>query len=234
MVRFEICIADKASMRKPATSMSDPIARFSLESVMPRAGGQFLRDNAFLAAAVSLPLVVVAFFLVSSLIARWTVPPPAYDLLVRTDGAYDAKSPRFAVEYTVRDGKVEAIVRPLPANTYIRPGELFVFEHGTMAVRRVPVDLPQDVGEKDPPRTIAVEALAGRRLLEQPKAPDGYEFDTRTRRGPGIVGEVFGMNHYDPGAAVVNKGRVVPITLPSRYPYSRVYPVGWLADTGSR
>jgi hypothetical protein len=201
---------------------------------MDPASGRFLRDNAFLAAAVSLPLVVVAFFLVSSLIPRWTVPPPAYDLLVRTDGAYDGTSPPMAVEYRVRDGKVEAIVRALPANTYIRPGELFIFEHGTMAVRAVPVDLPQEVGANDPPRTILVAALAGRQVLEQAQAPDGYQFETRTRHGPGIVGDIFGMNHYDPGAAVVNKGRVVPITLPSRYAYFSVYPIGWLADAGSR
>jgi hypothetical protein len=197
---------------------------------MAQGSGRFLRDNAFLVAAVSLPLLVVAFFLVSSIVPRWMVAPPAYDLLVTTDGGYDSAGPPISVQYGVRDGQVEATVRPLPLPTYQRPAALFVFDHKTMSAREVPVDLPHDVGEKDPPRTLVVEALAGRRVVNQAKAPDGYQFETRTRRGPGIVGDLFGMNRYDPGAVIVNKGRVVQITLPLKYTYYNVNSIGWLVD----
>jgi hypothetical protein len=197
---------------------------------MPHARGAFVRENAFLVAAVSLPLLVVAFFLVSSIVPRWMVPPPAYDLLVSTEGAYDSSGPRVSVEYTVRDGRVEATIRQLSATTYQRPAALFLFDHKTMTPREVPVDLPRDLGEKDPPRTRVVDALAGRRVTAEAKAPDGYQFETRTRRGPGIVGELFGMNRYDPGATVVNKGRVIQITLPSQGLYYTLRPVGWVVD----
>lgn len=198
---------------------------------MTQGSGRFLRDNAFLVAAVSLPLLVVAFFLISSVIPRWTVAPPAYDLLLRTDGGYDGASPQVTVEYTARDGKVEATVRRLPTPTYQKPGSLFLFDHRTMAVREVPVELPR-VAENDPPQTIVVDALAGRRVLTDPKAPDGYQFETRNRGGsPGIVGEIFGMNRYDQRAVVVKSGRVIPLELPVRYPYYYgVHAVGWLAN----
>ena len=43
-----------------------------------------------------------------------------------------------------------------------------------------------------------------------------------------VVGEVFGMNRYDRRAAIVNRGRVVTITLPARYRFlSSVQVVGW-------
>jgi hypothetical protein len=156
----------------------------------------FLRDNIFLVAAVSLPLIVVVFFLVSTAIPRWLVPPPAYDLLISANDTYNQTNPRI-----------------------------------TMSVREVPVELPGNLAEGDRPRTIVVDALAGRQVLTDAKAPDGYQLESRTQRGPGIVGEVFGMNRYDAEASLVNKGRVIPLALPAPYRnvyFSPVYPVGWL------
>ena len=202
---------------------------------MPREGGRFFRDNAFLVAAVSLPLVVVAFFGLSSAIPRWRVPPPAYDWLLAANGGYDRTAPRVAVDYTVRDGRVEATMRPIPANAYQQPAALFLFDHVTMSVREIPVDLPNDLAEGAAPQTIVVDALAGRRVVGETKAPDGYVFENRSRRGPGIVGELFGMNRYDSSASLVNRGRVVPIRMPSQYQYPpSVHAVGWLVDGGQR
>src|SRR5437763_532208 len=72
---------------------------------------------------------------------------------------------------------------------------------------------------------------AGTRLLTQAKAPDGYQFESRSQRGPGIVGEVFGMNRYETEAAVVNRGRVIRIVVPPPFQNvyaSPVYALGWL------
>jgi hypothetical protein len=196
--------------------------------------GRFLRDNAFLVAAAALPLVIVAFFLASSAIPRWLVPPPAYDLLLRAADAYDQTNPRVEVDLDVRDGKVEATVRPVPGNAYGRRSRLFAFDHATMSVREIPVDLPANIAnikDGDPPRTIVVDALAGHRLLTQGKSPDGYQLESRNQRGPGIVGEMFGMHRYDTEVSLVNKGRVIPIVLPAPYQnsyQSLVYAVGWL------
>jgi hypothetical protein len=198
-----------------------------------RGSGRFLKENAFLVAAVSLPVVVVGFFLLASVIPRWVVAPPAYDLLLRAGGPYDQKYPRVAVDFRARNGRVEAIVRPLPPNVYPQPSALLLFDHQTMSVREISVDLPANLAENDPPRTIVIDAFPGRQVLAQAKAPDGYELDIRSRRGPGIIGELFGMGRYDQRASLVNRGRVVPIALPSPY-WSQppAYAVGWLVGEG--
>ena len=200
---------------------------------MPR-GGRFLRDNVFLVAALALPVAVVLLFVLASAIPRWTVPPPAYDLVLRAAGHYDPAR-RISVEFTVRDGRVEAIVRPLPSHGYPQIASLVLVDHTTMNAREIPVRLPATMAENDPPRTIVVEALAGRRVLAQAQAPDGYELEVRTHRGPGLVGDLFGMNRYAPAPTLVNGGRVVPIVLPSAARYQApVYSVGWLGDEGAR
>ncbi|HVH26550.1 MAG TPA: hypothetical protein VM818_07325 [Vicinamibacterales bacterium] len=191
----------------------------------------FLRQNAFLLAATALPVAVVVFFVLASVIPRWTVPPPAYDLLLRTEGGYDQSGPRVSVDYNVRDGRVEATVRPLPPNVNLAPAKLFLFEHATMNVREIAVDLP-DLSEGDPPRTFVVDGFEGRRAEAQTRAPDGYALDIRARRGPGLVGEIFGMGRYDSAASLVNRGHVVPIRLPAdqRFFYG-LRMVGWLVPS---
>ena len=73
--------------------------------------------------------------------------------------------------------------------------------------------------------------------VDQVRAPDGYELRNDTQHGPGLFGDLFGMHRYDETAALINRGRVVPIALPSRYQYySPVTIVAWLAteDGGQR
>jgi hypothetical protein len=193
--------------------------------------GRFLRDNAFLVAAVSLPLVVVAFFLLSTAIPRWTVPPPQYDLLLRANDLYNQANPRMTVEFRVHDGKVEATVRAIGANAYPTRTALFLFEHATMTSREIPIDLPQNLVEGDPPRTIGVDTPPGKRVVAQVTAPDGYQLETRSQRGPGIVGELFGMSRYNSDTVLTNRGRVVSLTLPVPYRnqyLSSVDGLGWL------
>jgi hypothetical protein len=198
---------------------------------MTQSPRRFLRDNIFLVAAVSLPLIVVAFFLVSSAIPRWLVPPPAYDLVISGTDTYNQINPRVTVTFNARNGKVEATFQAAPANTYSVRSRLFLFDHTTMSVREISVEVPDNLVEGEP-RTIVVDALAGRQLLTEAKAPDGYQLESRSQRGPGIVGDVFGMNRYDAEASLVNRGRVIPVALPAPYQnfyYSPVFAVGWLA-----
>jgi len=198
---------------------------------MTEGRGGFLRDNIFLVAAVSLPLLVVLFFFAATAIPRWTVAPPQYDLVLRGDGYYDQAAVHLSVDYAVRDGRIEATFRPLPQATYISPARLFLFDHATMNVQPIAVDIPTDMKEDDPPRTIAVAALAGRRVTADNVAPDGYQLDNRSRRGPGLVGDLFGMNRYDSSAALVKDGRVVAVRIPQSNPYGgSVYVVGWISD----
>src|SRR5829696_1699426 len=128
-------------------------------------GGRFLRDNVFLVAAVALPALVVLLFVLASAIPRWTVNGPAYDALLKAGGPYDQAFPRLAVDFTVRDGTVEAIVRALPENNYPQLASLFLFDHHSLSTRELPFELPKDLKPGDPPRTIAITIPGGRRVL---------------------------------------------------------------------
>ncbi|MEO8482769.1 MAG: hypothetical protein ABI634_11200 [Acidobacteriota bacterium] len=189
------------------------------------------RASAFLIAAVVLPLLVVAVFLVASAVPRWTVAPPQYDLLLRADSSYSPARSQTFVNVVVRDGHVVADVQPLQPNTDPRQPALFLFDHRTLSVTAVRLELPSRLDDGEASRTIPIAQLAQRRVLDAASAPDGYAFDTRYQRGPGLVGDIFGMNRYGSRVAIAKGGRVVPMSIPEPDRYS-IQPVGWLAAEG--
>ena len=208
---------------------------------MVQGRGRVLRDNAFIVAAVCLPLLVVLFFVLASVVPRWMVAPPAYDLLIRANDVFTESNSRVAVGFEVRDGGVNVVVRPLPAGGYNTDARsrLFLFDHATMNVSEIAVEMPEhveDLKEHDPPLTRRVAALAGRRVLDQIKAPDGYQLQDRNTGNAGIVGELFGMHRYGSELSVVNRGRVVPIRLPVGFQqiyYGPVAFLGWVEPGSS-
>lgn len=199
-----------------------------------RAG--FLRDNIFLVAAVALPAAVAGLFLLASVIPRWAVPAPGYDLVFRAAGPYGTGPGTLDVDFVVHDGRLDAVVRPAAANSYRVPWTLFLFDHRSQDVREISLELP-DAPQAGESRTIPVDALAGRRLTSGSKAPDGYELTVRGSGGSGLVGELFGMRRYRPRAVLTNGGRIVPLDLPSPYPErygAPIVAIGWIVDETSR
>ena len=198
---------------------------------------RFLRDNAFIVAAVALPVMVGAFFVVASAIPRWTVPVPAYDLVMRVGRPYDSVPAKVIVDFSVRDGRVEATVRPTPQQGYAQPCGLLYFDHSTMAVREIPLDLPSTLEPGEESRTVVIEGLSKVRVSAQTSAPDGYKLENSTSGSPGIVGDLFGIGRYRQSAALMNRGRIIRLELPSPYeePYqSMAYAVGWVIEQGQR
>lgn len=202
---------------------------------------RFLRENAVLVAAFVLPAIVAALFILATAIPKWTVPLPQHDLLVRAE-RYESRPPDISVEFSVRDGQVEAVVRPVVkpespnvAVVYPQRWTLLLFDHSTMQVREVPFDIPRDipVGES---RTVAVDALAGRRIVAGDEAPDGYQVASLNTGGSGggIVNDLFGMNHrFRRGMAIGRGGRTIDLDLPVPFSdtYGTIVTLGWIAES---
>jgi hypothetical protein len=195
--------------------------------------GRLVRQNVFLVAAVALPLVVVIFFLLAAAVPRWTVPPPAYDVVLRAS-TYDQPAQRVSVEYFVRDGRIQATVRSVATNMYPTRSTLFLFDHRTMKVSQLAVQLPT-LKEGDPERTFVVPELAALHVVSASVAPDGYELKHPSGGSSGLVGDLFGMDRYHRNGALVNRGRLVSVALPPPYEaYSPISILGWVSTDGRR
>jgi hypothetical protein len=191
---------------------------------------RLLRDNAFLVGAVSLPLAVVGLFLLVTAIPKLTVSPPGYDLLLQTT-EYDRAHSSIGVELFVRDDALQARLRVVKDAQTPRV-RLWRFDHTTLSAREVPMNLPTLASDVDVAQTVVVEAVRGRRIVTDTKAPDGYQLRTPDGGGPGVIGEIFGMHRYGQPTAIVNRGRVVPIDIQTSNQYQAPAFVGWVVDGG--
>ena len=158
---------------------------------MAPAPSRFLRDNAFIVAAVALPVLVGAFFVVASAIPRWTVPGPAFDLVMRVPRPYDATPNKVIVEFNVRDGRVEGTARPAPPDQgYSQRWALLYFDHTTMTVREIPFEQPASLAPGEESRTLVVEPLSKMRVSARDnsarwlQAGEQHERQPRDRRRP--------------------------------------------------
>jgi hypothetical protein len=195
----------------------------------------FFKDNLVLVAAFALPAVVAALFVLATAIPKWTVPLPQHDLVLKVD---DYKQPAVIAEFVARNGRLEADLRPVPRPQdpnaglpYNQRWTLLLFDHRTLTIREVPVDLPASIPDGET-RTIVVDALAGRVVTPDTVAPDGYRVTSLSTGGSGgIVGELFGMNRsYRRRIAIGRDGRTIELDLPAphRDSYGSVVAIGWI------
>ena len=199
---------------------------------MALTAGRFVRDNIFLVAAVLLPLAVVAFFLAATLVPARTVPPPAYDLVIKASGPYN-RPPHLMVDYLVQGDRVHAHIRHVPPGGLAQHATLFLYQHDTGLLTEIKPDLPAELPKEETSRDVPVDALAGRRVLTSEVSPDGYRLEMRSRRGPGIIGDLFGMRRHDEGLSLVNGSRVIRLTPPAPHRYiSPISSLGWIVEEG--
>ena len=199
---------------------------------------RFLRDNLVFVAAFALPGAVAVLFVLATAIPKWTVALPEHDLVMRIDH-YGSPPPEVIVEFAVREGRLEAQVRPVPPPNpalgvpYVQRWALLLFDHKAMELREIPLALPQSLPQGET-RTVVIDAFAGRQVLSGESAPDGYKVASlNTGGGGGIVGEVFGMNRrYRRGVAVGKDGRTIELELPAPYrdSFGTIVPIGWIRD----
>lgn len=198
----------------------------------------FFRDNIVLIAAFALPAIVAALFLIATAIPQWTVPLPQHDLVLRVEDYSQRRQADVSVEFVVRDGRLEADVRPVlpPTNPamgvpYVQRWKLLLFDHSAMRLREIPLEVPRSLPQGEV-RTVVVDALAGRHVTSDTVAPDGYQVTSlSTGGGGGIVGELFGMNRrYRRGIAVGKDGRSIELELPPphRETFGAIEPIGWI------
>ena len=192
--------------------------------------GAGARGNTFVVAAVLLPVVVAGFFLLASAVPRWTVPPPTHDLLIRVQQVFG--KPKVMLDFAVRDGRVVATVRPLPAQAYFERWSLYLVDVDAGSARPIPVTVPESMEADAQPLELPIDAVAGLQVSSEAVAPDGYRFQERSPGGQGLVGGLFGMGRRRPRITLVNKGRVVSFELPDQdsNPYASAQLVGWIVS----
>lgn len=190
----------------------------------------FLRENMMIVVSIALPLLVVIFFALASVLPGLYSTPPEYDLLLSHQGRATAKTSPVKISLTVEEGRLKALVVKTDGTNYQYNPRLFRYDHLTGEVVEIDIQLPENVAELIAGSEIPIPELAGRKISEALRAPDGYEFRGR-RRGGGLVTELFGGSRYRTDVSIAKNGAVIRVRLPaSDYWYNDVRLVGWVIE----
>jgi len=190
----------------------------------------FLRKNLMIVVSIALPLLLILFFALASILPRLYTDPPAYDLLLTFQGVSTAKTARLRIDLTVINGQVKAIASHAHDTYSGNYPRLYRYSHLTGEVTEIGIPTPEDLGELTDEMVIPIPELEGLRVSDKLRAPDGYEFNS-SRRGGGLVTEMFGAARKRNDVRISKNGAVVRVRLPdSDYWYGGGRFLGWVLD----
>jgi len=190
----------------------------------------FLRENLMIVVSVALPLLVVIFFALASVLPGLYATPPAYDLLLTHQGGVLATDSPVKISLTVKEERLSATVIKSNGNTYGNNPRIFRYDHVSGEVREINIPLPGNISELPEGSEIPVPELARLRISTALRAPDGYEF-RGYRRGGGLMMELFGGNRNRQDVTIAKDGAIVRLRLPaSDYWYGDVRFLGWVSN----
>src|SRR5262245_11769518 len=123
---------------------------------------KFVRDNLVLVIGVTLPVLLMAGFLLASALPGRLSDPPKYDLLFWSYECWSAVRLPISREFVVKDGVLVAQYTPVAKANGIATNstwqKLFRYEAANTTVRELTLTLPPDIASIEAPRDVVVEA----------------------------------------------------------------------------
>jgi hypothetical protein len=196
---------------------------------------KFVKDNLVLVVGLTLPVLLMAGFLLASALPGRMADPPRYDLVFSTT-EYPTPSIPITVRFVVKNQTLTAQYSRLTAPGGVSPSghwkKLFRYQAASGTVRELSFGFPTDMESITGTREEAVDAAKGLRLDTTLQSPDGYELAFGDRRGGGLLLEIFGgSREYEP--RLRKGGRSVAIRPRDGQPafgYNGIEFVGWVTS----
>jgi hypothetical protein len=157
---------------------------------------KFIKENFVLIVGLTLPVLLMAGFLVASNLPSTLSDPPKHDLIFAvTDSPGTVTNLPIVLRLVVKDRVLKAQYTRVTDG----PGgassafwkKLYRYEAGPRTVRQLTFGVPADVDAITGTREETVEATAGLLLDTTLQSPDGYELSFGDSRPRGLFNELF-------------------------------------------
>jgi hypothetical protein len=199
---------------------------------------RFFKENFVLIVGLTLPMLLIAGFLLASRIPQALANPPQYDFVFSTtEYPPNANNIPVSVRLVVKDGVLNAqYVRTIvPPGTYPYNvwKKLYVYEAKSQKVRQLTFGFPADMDKIEGSRNEIVEATKAMKLDTTLQSPDGYELSYDGYSHSGLLNEVFWGGGYSHEPRLRKGASGVRLTTGNGQTYfNSIEFVGWV--TGSR
>ena len=200
---------------------------------------EFVKANLVLVVGLTLPVVLMAGFLVASGLPERMADPPKYSLVFSvTDFSQGSSAIPVSVRLVVQDGVLKAQytkVLPQP-NGYVSNvwKKLYLYDAATQKVQELSFGFPPNMDAIEGTVVETVDATRSMRLNTTLQSPDGYELSHDNGSRSGLINEIFWGGSYSNEYRLRKGSSSVRLPLASgNVAYANVDFVGWVTD-GSR
>jgi hypothetical protein len=190
---------------------------------------KFLHANWALIVGISLPILVIIFFALATVIPAYMVAPPHYNLVFTTNDYYYNNN---GLNFSVVDGKLKAqfICDDACATRRVwsNPG-LYIFDVHTKQIRKIAVQLPM-VAPNAKPFSVEVKIpeLENVKIDPSNSAPDGYSFGYSSNDN-GLMSDLF-FGSRSSQAMITKNVNTIPITFDTGSRYNNIKLIGWITS----
>jgi len=199
---------------------------------------EFLKENIAIVAAITLPLLLVIIFSISTMVTNIVVDDPKHDFLIATEYYHNDSD---AFRFDIVQNKLVITYRYPWKNEnnsymYNRNARLWQVHIEDMSVEEISLPLPHKKENEDNEKLsveLNIPGVSGMGVVNRQPGPDGYSFESSSRYYHGnIMMELFSYNHhYNTGAAIVKDGRAISIKgqRENQYRYNTQF-IGWILE----
>lgn len=194
----------------------------------------FLKENFALIVGISLPVLLVLLFSLATVVPRYFVDPPKYNLIFSINSPDYSRNPRLNGQLliNVENKKLRArfLVNKKKEATYFNLTHLYLFEAATGNIHEIPINLPPSNINSD--RELPIPETENFTIETNTIAPDGYEYRAPSYESGGLMGELIvgGRHSRTPSIAKGSYTIKIPPTGQGSY-YSYGYDlhfIGWV------
>jgi hypothetical protein len=198
---------------------------------------RFIKENPALAAGIGLPVLLIIFFSLATIIPQWFVEPPEYDLLF-TVNERKCNENSVDVRLKIIDEKIKAeYLYPKKENDCYYNKKIYLFSAKNLTSQEIPYEIPAKDAIIIYWKQFDIAKISSLKLQDQTIAKDGYEFRNRNCYSGGGFFPFFGESNYMNSVAIAKNGRnvrVFPITNDRYYSYYNIEFLGWIIPDGEQ
>lgn len=190
----------------------------------------FVRENVVLIIGLTLPVLLILLFFVSSVLPKSMATPPQYEMLFSVSHYDNQNLSPHIVGFVVRNGMLKARITTNDNKNYSSTTrKLMAYDGKTDSVQEIALDI-SNIGEMTDSAEVVLDETRGMKLDPSNKAPDGYEFEGPSYRSGGLVVGLFaggggGQNYRVKKGAI---GYKIP-SVSNNY-YNDVQFIGWVVE----
>ncbi|HTI42090.1 MAG TPA: hypothetical protein VL693_09705 [Vicinamibacterales bacterium] len=197
---------------------------------------EFVKANLVLVVGLTLPIVLMAGFLLASGLPERMAEPPKYNLVFSvTDFSQGAAAIPVSVRLVVQDGVLKAQYTRLPPQPtgYVNNvwKKLYLYDAAAQKVQELSFGFPANMDAIQGTVVETVDATRTMRLNTTLQSPDGYELSHDNGSRSGLINEIFWGGSYANEYRLRKGNSSVRLPLASgNIAYANVEFVGWVAE----